>query len=71
MVIFGGVRSYLHAVVLVCKLFFALLDHGAVTDLCLACGDEALTREWRVLNSTNRRIQWKVAVTEALPVASC
>jgi len=70
-VIIGGVRSYLHAVVLVCKPFFDLLDHGAVSVLCLACGDEALPREWRVLNSTNGRIQWKVAMTEALLVASC
>jgi len=47
---------HLHAVVLVCKLFFALLDHGAVSALCLACGDEALPREQRVLNSTNGQI---------------
>jgi len=53
MVIIGGVCSYLHAVVLVCKPFFALLDHGAATVLCLACGDEALTHERRVLNGTN------------------
>jgi len=53
MVIIGGVRSYLHAVVLVSKLFFALLDHGAVSVLCLACGDEALPRERRVMNGIN------------------
>ena len=70
-VITGGVHSYLHAVVLVCKPFFAILDHGAVSVLCLACGDEALPREWRVLNGTNGQIRWKVAVTEALPKPAC
>ena len=57
---------YLHAVLLVCKLAFALLDHGAVSVLCLVC----VPREWRVLNGTNGRLQWKVAMTEALPVAN-
>ena len=67
-IIIGGVHSYLHAVVLVCKPFFALLDHGAVSVLCLVCGDEALPRERRVLNNVNGRM---VAMTEALPVTSC
>lgn len=54
--IIGGVHSYLHGVVLVCKPFFDLLDHGAVSVLCLACGDEALPCEQRVLNCTNGRM---------------
>ena len=49
----GGVCSYLHAVVLVCKSFFALLDHGAVSVPCLVCANEALPHERRVLNGTN------------------
>jgi len=32
---------------------FALLNHGAVSVLCLACGDEALSCERRVSISTN------------------
>ena len=32
---------------------FALLNHGAVSVLCLACGDEALSCQQRVLISTN------------------
>ena len=48
----GGNWSYLHAVVLVCKLFFALLDHGTVSVLCLACGNEALHTLW--VESTER-----------------
>ena len=71
LVIIGGVRNYLHAVLLDCKLFFALLDHGAVSVLCLVCDDEALPREQRVLNGTYSQTQWKVVVIEALPVASC
>jgi len=63
MVIIGGVRSYLHAVVLVSKLFFALLDHGAVSVLCLACGDEALPRERRVMNGIN---EWMEIVSTLL-----
>jgi len=70
MVITGGVSSYLPAVVLVCKSFLALLDHGAISVLCLVCGDEALPREWRVLKGTSSEVRWKVAVTEALPIAS-
>ena len=41
MEITGGVRSYLHAAVLLCKSLFALLDHRAVSVLSLVCGDEA------------------------------
>ena len=70
MVIIAGVRSYLHAVLLDCKLFFALFDHGAVSVLCLVCDDEALPREQRVLNGTNGQSQWKVVMIEACPVAS-
>jgi len=40
-VIIGGVRSYLHAAVLLCKSSFALLDYRAVSVLSLVCGDEA------------------------------
>ena len=47
------VHSELHAVVLVCMWVFALLNHGAVSVLCLACGDEALSCEQRVLISTS------------------
>ena len=68
--VIGGVHSHLHAVVLVCKPLFALLDHGAVSVLCLACDDEALPREQRVLNGTNGQSQWKVVMIEACPVAS-
>ena len=65
----------------------------AVSVLCLACGNEALPHEWRVLamrhylvsveywdealpcecrvlNSANSQLRWKLAVTEAPPVAS-
>ena len=71
-VIIGGVCSYLRTVVLVCKPFFALIiGSWSRSVLCLVCGDKALPRERRVLNSTNGQIQWKVAVTEALPAASC
>jgi len=67
--IIGGVHSYLHTVLLVCRSFFAFLDHGAISVLCLYVA--MLPREQGLLNSTNRQIQWKVAVTEALPVTSC
>jgi len=33
-------------------------------------GDEALPCEWRILNSTNSQLWWKVVVAEAPPVAS-
>ena len=66
--IIGGVRSY-HAALLVCKLLFALLDHGNSVVLGLVCGDVGLTCEWKVLNSTNSWIQYKVAVTDPLPIA--
>ena len=52
-VIIGGVHSELHAVVLVCMWVLALLNHGAVSVLCLACGDEALSCQRRVLISSN------------------
>ena len=50
----GGVRSYLHADVLVCKLVFALLEHGAVSALC--CDepiphDQESTEQYKQLNT--------------------
>ena len=36
-----------------CVWVFALLNRGAVSAQCSACGDEALSCEWRVLISTN------------------
>ena len=51
-----------------CSVLICMADFGFV--LCLACGDEALSREWRVLNNTNGQLQWKVAMTKTLPVVS-
>lgn len=45
---------------------FALLDHGAVSVLCLACGDEALACE----RSAEQYKQSEDNCDKALPMAS-